>query len=66
MQNLIKISLLSLLLLTACATENGDKKKQLGCRTNEIVILNENTGQYDCVSESEYEQILDELDEVRW
>ncbi len=66
MPNSIKTSMVCLLLLTACATETGDKKKQAGCRADEIVILNENTGQYDCVSDSEYEKILDELDEVRW
>lgn len=56
----------SLLLLTACATETGDRKKQSGCKVDEIVILNEDTGMYDCVKEEEYEKILDELDEVRW
>lgn len=66
MKNLIKISLASMLLLTACASETGARKKQSGCRTDEIVILNEDTGLYDCVSEGEYEKILDELEEVRW
>ncbi len=66
MPNSIKIPMVCLLLLTACATETSDRKKQLGCRDDEIVIMNEDTGQYDCVTGDEYEKILDELDEVRW
>ena len=65
MRNLIKILLTSLLLLTACATENDARKKELGCKMDEIVILNEDTGQYDCVSGDEYEKILGELDDTR-
>lgn len=65
MRNSIYLLLLSLL-LTACATDDGNRKKELGCKIDEIVILNEDTGQYDCVSGDEYEKILDELDERRW
>ena len=65
MKILIKVSLISMLLLTACATENDARKTELGCKMDEIVILNEETGQYDCVSGDEYEQILCELDDTR-
>ena len=51
--------------LAACAA-GTDAQKKGNCPPESIVILNEDTGRYDCIDEAEYEKILDELDEVRW
>ncbi len=55
----------SLVLLAACATQT-DQQNQSDCGPDFVRILNEETGRYDCVSQLEMEQIIDELDERRW
>ena len=56
---------ISLLLLTACATDT-DPGKQSGCPRESIQVQNEETGEYDCVHQMDLEKIIDEIDEVRW
>ena len=59
------ILMISLLLLTACATDT-DPGKQSGCPRESIQVQNEETGEYDCVHQMDLEKLIDELDEVRW
>jgi major membrane immunogen (membrane-anchored lipoprotein) len=54
-----------LLLLTGCAASTVPSS-QSGCPDGTIRIENEDTGNYDCVSQLEYEQIIRDLDEERW
>jgi hypothetical protein len=65
MPSLKKILMISLLLLTACATST-DPQDKTDCGVDFVRILNEDTGRYDCVSQLEWERILDDIDEVRY
>ena len=60
--NSIKILMISLLLLTGCATSTGSQS-QSDCPPGSVKIQDEDTGKYDCASQREYEEIGDALDQ---
>ena len=52
--------LLASLLLSACYT-GGGKKDNSDCEPGYVRVTDEETKTYTCISESEYEEIMDEL-----
>jgi hypothetical protein len=56
-----KILMISLLLLAGCATST-DPQSQSDCPPGSVKIQDEGTGEYDCASEKEYEEIRHEFD----
>ena len=61
--NSLNILLISLLLLTSCATSTASPHSQSGCPRGTVRIQDEDTGKYDCASQQEYEEIRDIMDE---
>jgi len=55
--NSIKILMISLLLLTGCATSTGPQSPS-DCPPDSVKILNRDTGEYGCLFQEEYEEIL--------
>jgi len=56
------ILMVSLLLLTGCVTSSGPQVDS-GCPPGSVRVNNEDTGEYDCASQREYEDIVDRMDE---
>jgi hypothetical protein len=54
--------MLSLLLLAGCATSTGPHVES-GCPPGYVRVDNEDTGEYDCASQQDYEDIVDAMDE---
>lgn len=62
MLNSIKILMIGLLLLAGCGASTG-RHTESGCPPGYIRVNNEDTGEYDCASQRDYEDIVDSMDE---
>ena len=60
--NSIKILMISLLLITGCVTSTGPQSLSDDCPPGSVKIQDEGTGEYDCASEKEFEEIRHEFD----
>jgi len=64
MKNFMKILVVSLL-LTACAGQDGAQKESF-CKDGFVKIENDQTGQYGCVSQLEWEKIYGDFEDGRY
>lgn len=58
----INITVISLLLVTGCTMSTGPHL-ETGCPPGQVRVEEGHTGEYDCASEREYEDIIDAIDE---
>lgn len=56
------ILVISPLLLTGCVTSTGPQSQSDDCPPGFVKIQDEGTGEYDCASEKEYEEIRHDFD----
>jgi hypothetical protein len=64
MRHSFQISMISLLLLSACATDNGIDRES-DCPIGSVRVLDSDTGVHECMSSSEWEDVLDVLKDAR-
>jgi len=62
MPNSLMILMVGLLLLTGCVASSSPQVES-GCPPGSVRVDNEDTGEYDCASQREYEDIVDRMDE---
>jgi uncharacterized lipoprotein YajG len=62
MTHLRMILVVGLLFLTGCAASSSPQIDS-GCPPGSTRVNNEDTGEYDCASQREYEDIVDRMDE---
>ena len=54
--------IICLLLVTGCATPAG-QHLETGCPPGQVRVQADTTGDFDCASEKDYEDLMDHLDE---
>ena len=62
LSNSTKFLMISLLLLTGCATSTG-QPGQSDCPPGHMKIQDEDSGKYDCASEKEYDEMSEVFEE---